>query len=293
MLSIIGIIVVFVMVFGGYVLAGGKFGVILHALPYEMTMIGGAVVGSFLIGNKGVVAKKLLKDFATPFKSPKWSKKDYQDILTLLFQIAKLIRTKGVLEIESHIEKPEESPLFSKYPKIMHDHFAIDLICDTLRLMTMDFNNPYHVETNIQNQIDKHHHEATSSGRAFQSIADGLPAIGIVAAVLGVIKTMASISEPPEVLGGMIGGALVGTFLGVFLAYCFVGPFATKITEIADEEGQIYLIIRDVFIAHMQGNAPQISIEIGRGNVPSHLQPTFYELENAINNIDAPAPAAS
>jgi chemotaxis protein MotA len=286
MLPIIGITVVMVMVFGGYALAGGKFGVILKALPCEMMMIGGAAIGAFIIGNKGVILKAAGSGLGKAFKGPKWGKQDYIDLLCLLFTIIKTIRTKGMLEMEGHIEKPEESTIFQKYPKILHDHFAIDMICDTLRLNTMGYTNFYHVETNIQNQLDKHHHEAGGAARALQGMSDGLPAIGIVAAVLGVIKTMASVSEPPEILGKMIGGALTGTFLGVFLSYCLVGPLAAKLGDFIEEEAQFYYIIRDVLLSNLQGNAPQIAVEIGRGNVPSHLQPRFVELEEAINSLD-------
>jgi chemotaxis protein MotA len=287
MLVIVGLLVILVMVFGGYALAGGKFGVIIKALPFELMMIGGAAVGAFIVANKGVVMKGSLKALGKALKGSKWSKDDYKDLLSLLFELIKLIRLKGLLEIESHIEKPEESPIFQKYPKILHDHFAIDLICDTLRLMTMGFINPYHVETCIQNQIDKHHHEAHASAGALQTMSDGLPAIGIIAAVLGVIKTMASVTEPPEILGKMIGGALVGTFLGVFLSYCLVGPLASKINSVNDEELHFYLIIRDVMIANLQGHAATIAIEIGRGSIPTYLQPSFAELESALNGEKA------
>jgi chemotaxis protein MotA len=292
MAVILGLVIILGMVFGGYSLAGGKFGVILYALPFELMMIGGASLGAFVVGNKTVVMKGVLKGLGKAFKGSKWKKKDYKDLLALLFELIKVIKSKGVLELESHIEKPEESTIFKKYPNILHDHFAIELICDTLRLMTMGFINPYHAETNIQNQIDKHHHEEAAAASALQTMSDGLPAIGIVAAVLGVIKTMASVTEPPEILGKMIAGALVGTFLGVFLSYCLVGPIASRIMNILDEEVQFYLIIRDVMIANLQGNAAQISVEIGRGNIPTYLQPSFFELEKALNGEEASTNAA-
>ena len=194
-------------------------------------------------------------------------------------------KTKGIIAAEAHIEKPEESAIFQKYPKVTHDHFAIELITDTLRMMTMNFENPLHVEDHINRQLDKHHHESTKPAEVMQGMADGLPALGIVAAVLGVIKTMASINEPPAVLGGMIGSALVGTFLGVFMAYGIAGPMASRLKQVYEEDHQFYFIIRDVLVAHLQGNAPQVSIEIGRGNVPTRLQPSFMELEEALNNI--------
>lgn len=287
MLVPIGFVVVMAMVFGGYVLAGGKFGVIMHALPFEGMMIMGASIGAFLVANKSTVLKTTLKTFGKIFKGPKWKKDDYKDILILLFTLTKTMRGKGMIELESHIEKPHESTIFAKYPKIQHDHFAVDFICDTLRMISMNLEDPHQVENHMERLLEKHHHEAGAGGHALQTVADGLPAIGIVAAVLGVIKTMSSITEPPEILGGMIGGALVGTFLGVFLAYCFVGPMSTKAVQTIDEEGHFYSIIRDTLVAHLHGNAPQVSVEIGRANVPSHLQPTFAELEQAFAEIKA------
>jgi chemotaxis protein MotA len=167
----------------------------------------------------------------------------------------------------------------------MKDHFAVDFICDTLRMMTMNLEDPHQVEDAMEKQIEKHHHEASGPPHALQNMADALPALGIVAAVLGVIKTMSSITEPPAVLGGMIGGALVGTFLGVFLAYGLIGPMSTRLQNVIDEEGAFYRIIQAVLVAHLHGNAAQISVEIGRGSVPSGAQPSFLELEEALSTI--------
>jgi len=285
MLPLIGIVVIFVCVFGVYIASGGKIEIILHALPTEMGMIGGAAVGAFLISNKSNVIKATLKEIIKAFKGGKWGKQDYKDILCLMFTLCKLMKAKGMIALEQHIEKPEESAIFSLYPKILKDHFATDLICDTLRNLTMGMENAMQVEELIDKQLEKHHHEALGPGHALQNLADALPAIGIVAAVLGVVKTMASITEPPEVLGKMIGGALVGTFLGVFLAYCLVGPISTKNQAIHNQDHQFYFIIRDILVAHLKGMAPQVSVEIGRGQVPSIYQPTFAEMEEATSAI--------
>jgi len=285
MLPLIGIVVIFVCVFGIYIASGGKIEIILHALPTEMGMIGGAAVGAFLISNKSNVIKATLKEIIKAFKGGKWGKQDYKDILCLMFTLCKLMKAKGMIALEQHIEKPEESAIFSLYPKILKDHFATDLICDTLRNLTMGMENAMQVEELIDKQLEKHHHEALGPGHALQNLADALPAIGIVAAVLGVVKTMASITEPPEVLGKMIGGALVGTFLGVFLAYCLVGPISTKNQAIHNQDHQFYFIIRDILVAHLKGMAPQVSVEIGRGQVPSIYQPTFAEMEEATSAI--------
>ncbi|MEG1029615.1 MAG: flagellar motor stator protein MotA [Brevundimonas sp.] len=282
MFQIIGIVLLFAMVFGSYVLAGGKFGVIMHALPHEFMAIGGAGVAAFLISNSLPVIKASLAGFGKTFAGPKWKKQDYKDLLSLLFQLTKTMKSKGVIALESHIEKPAESTIFQKYPKVLKDHFATDFICDTLRMMTMNLEDPHQIEDAMEKQLEKHHHEALASAHALQNLADGLPALGIVAAVLGIVKTMGSITEPPEVLGGMIGGALVGTFLGVFLAYGLVGPFAARLNAIIEEEGAYYKIIQSVLVAHLHGNAAQISVEIGRGDIPSTAQPSFSEMEEAL-----------
>jgi len=287
MFQIIGIVLLFALVFGSYIISGGNMGVILHALPHEMMAIGGAGVAAFLIANSMPVIKGTAGGFGKIFSGPKWKPADYRDLLSLLFLLTKTMKSKGVIALESHIENPKESTIFTRFPKIMKDHFAIDFICDTLRMMTMNLEDPHQVEDAMEKQLEKHHHEALAPSHALQNLADALPALGIVAAVLGVIKTMGSITEPPEVLGGMIGSALVGTFLGVFLAYGLVGPFATRMKEVTEEEGSFYKIIQAVLVAHLHGNAAQISVEIGRGNVPSGAQPSFLELEEALSNIPA------
>lgn len=282
---IVGLIIVLVMVFGGYIIAGGKMSIILHSLPYEMMMIGGGSFGAFIIANKGVVIKKTGKAFKKALKGPQFHAEDYKEVLCVLFLLCKLMKSKGMIAVEQHIEKPEESSIFSQFPGVLKDHFAVDLICDTLRTLTMGMENPHQIEDIIEKKIEKHHHEAGKAGHALQTVSDGLPAIGIVAAVLGVIKTMASINEPPAILGAMIGGALVGTFLGVFLSYCLVGPLAGKALQCVDEEQQFYFLIRDVLVAHLKGAAPQVSMEIGRGNIPTHYQPSFLEMEEATSNL--------
>jgi len=282
MFQIIGIVLLFGLVFGSYVISGGKFEVILHALPHEMMAIGGAGVAAFLISNSVTTMKATLGGLGKAFAGPKWKKQDYKDLLSLLFQLTKTMKSKGVIALESHIEKPAESAIFQKYPKVLKDHFATDFICDTLRMMTMNLEDPHQIEDAMEKQLEKHHHEALNAPHALTNLADALPALGIVAAVLGVIKTMGSITEPPEILGGMIGGALVGTFLGVFLAYGLVGPIASRLKAIIDEESAFYKIIQSVLVAHLHGNAAQISVEIGRGDIPSPAQPSFLEMEESL-----------
>jgi chemotaxis protein MotA len=285
MFQIIGIVLLFALVFGSFIISGGNLGVILHAMPTEMMAICGAGTASFLIANSMTVIKGCGSGMGKVFKGPKWKPQDYRDLLSLLFLLTKTMKSKGVIALESHIENPTESTIFSRFPNVLKDHFAVDFICDTLRMMTMNLEDPHQVEDAMENQLEKHHHEALSPSHAVQTLADALPALGIVAAVLGVIKTMGAITEPPEILGEMIGGALVGTFLGVFLAYGMVGPLATRMKEVTEEEGSFYKIIQSVLVAHLHGNAAQISVEIGRGNVPSGAQPSFLELEEALSTI--------
>lgn len=287
MLGIIGIVVVFAMVFGSYIMAGGKMEIILHAAPHEFMAIGGAAVGAFLIANKGNVVKASLKDIGKSFKGPKWKPQDYKDLLAVLFIVLKLVRTKGMVALEQHIENPEQSTIFQQYPKIVHDHFAVDFICDTLRMITMNFEDPHQLEDMMEKQLEKHHHELLAPAHSIQTMADGIPALGIVAAVLGVIKTMGSISEPVEILGAMIGGALVGTFLGVFLSYGLVAPIANKLNQIYDQDHAFYMIIKAVLVSHLQGNAPQVSVEIGRSAIPSIYQPKFSEMEQLLSALPA------
>lgn len=289
MIGIVGLVMVFVMVFVPYILGGGSMVVIFHALIFELPMIAGASVGAFLMGNTPATVKRALKDTTMAFKGGHWNKEDYMDILSLMFIISKTIKQKGMLAMEPHIENPINSSLFAQYPKIASNDHVVNFICDNLRMVSMSFEDPIQVEDNLQRQVDKMHHEETAGVGALNTMSDGLPAIGIVAAVLGVIKTMASIDKPPNVLGAMIGGALVGTFLGVFLSYCVVGPIANKAKSLHDEDAAYMAIIKNMLISHLKGNAPQISVEIGRGLVPSKMQPTFFELENVINEAKLPS----
>ena len=290
MLGMIGIVVVFAMVFGGYLAAGGKMGIILKSLPYEMTMILGAAVGAFLIANDGGTVKHTLKDIKKVFKGPHWSGTDYRDLLCLMFELIRLSRQNAVA-LEEHVENPQASEIFGRYPKILADRDAVDLICDTLRSASMNYDDPHQVEEVLDKRIEGRLHHALHSSHALQTIADGLPALGIVAAVLGVIKTMASIDQPPEILGGLIGGALVGTFLGVFLAYGFVGPFSGKVKAAVEEDHQFYMLIREVMVAHLHNHAVNICIEVGRQNTPGHLRPRFSDVEEALRGLKSTAAA--
>ncbi len=284
MIGIIGIVVIFVMVFGGYTAAGGEMGIILKMLPYEMTMIGGAAIGAFMISNNMAEIKHTFKDLGKVFKGPKWKPEDYRDLLCLMFSLIRMAKSNPVA-IEQHIEEPESSSIFGKYPRIQVDKEAVNLICDTMRSASMNYDDPHQVEEVLEKRIDANLKHALHSSHALQTVADGLPALGIVAAVLGVIKTMASIDQPPEILGKMIGGALVGTFLGVFLAYGFVGPFSVKVQAMVEEDAHFYQLIREVLIANLHSHAAATCIEVGRQNTPSHIRPGFAELEEALKAV--------
>lgn len=284
MLGFVGIAVILVMVFGGYVMAGGKMGIILKALPFELVMIGGAAVGAFLISNDMTGVKHTMKDIGKVFKGPKWKPDDYRDLLCLLFELIRLARANPVA-LEEHIESPESSAIIGKYPRIQHDHEAMDLICDTLRAASMNYDDPHQVEEVLDKRMEATLQHAMHSSHALQTVADGLPALGIVAAVLGVIKTMGAIDQPPEVLGKMIGGALVGTFLGVFLAYGLMGPFAARVKAVVEEDIHFYQLIREVLIANLHRHPANICIEVGRQNTPHHVRPGFGDLEEAMRNL--------
>ena len=276
--AIIGLVITVAMVFGGYTLAGGKMGIITHSLPFEMMMIGGAAIGSFFAANDMSTVKHTMGDLAAAFKGPKWKKSDYQDLLLLMHELLRIWQTNPI-DIEAHIEAPEESEIFTKYPRILKDHHAIEMICDTIRSMIMNFDNVHQVEELLEKHLDSLLEEKLHGSHALQ----------IVAAVLGVIKTMASIDKPPEILGGMIGGALVGTFLGVFLAYGVVGPFATKVAHTRKEEHYFYAMIGDVLVSNLHKHPANICVEVGRRHAPARVRPTFDEIEQAIRSQKAAA----
>ena len=280
----IGIAITLGAVFGGYTIAGGKFSIILHSLPHEMTIIGGAAIGAFVVGNDFSTIKHVGGDIMKALSGPKWKRKDYLDLLCLMFELLRVAKTSPV-QAEAHIENPGESSIFGKYPKIGADKEAKEIICDTIRSILMNFDNPHQVEELLEKQLEASHEEALHGAHALQKMADGLPAIGIVAAVLGVIKTMASIDKPPEVLGQMIGGALVGTFLGVFLAYCLVGPLADKVASVREQEQRFYALIRETIVASLNLHTPQMSVEVARRNVPKGARPTFSEVEEALKGL--------
>lgn len=285
MLTIGGFVFVIICVFGGYILAGGKIGIILAALPFEMMIIGGSALGTLLMANSMHGLKHVVAGFGKVLKGGKFHKSDYIDLLSLLYWLVRLASTKGAMALEAHIEKPHESAAFAKFPRIRDDHHAVTLICDYLRMVGMHADDPHQIEDVFARELRKLLNEELHPAHSMQKVADALPALGIVAAVMGVIKTMGSITEPPPILGKMIGSALVGTFLGVFLAYGMMGPIASRLQSVVEEEIKYYEVIRAVLVAHLHGNAPQVSVETGRKMAPSEHMPSFQELEEALQNL--------
>jgi len=282
---LIGLVMVFGLVFGGFKLSGGSMDILLYALPYEMLIIGGASIGAFIIANSGKVIKGALKGVVKVLKGPRFKAADYEALLKLMYELARLYRAKGIIALDEHVENPKESEIFKRYPEVTRDPFALDLITESFRMLAMSFESPHETEDLINRKIRKYHKDAMKPAEAIHKMADGLPAIGIVAAVLGVIKTMGSIDKPPAVLGGMIGGALVGTFLGVFLAYCIVAPIHARLEQIENEEVSFYHVIRDMFVALVANHPPNICVEIGRSAVSSSSRPDFLKMEQMIRDM--------
>jgi chemotaxis protein MotA len=285
MTTIGGLVFLFACVFGSYLASGGSMGPLIEAIPFEMLTIGGAATGTFIMANSIHDVKHTLGGFSKILKGALFKKTDYVDLLSLLYFLVRLASTKGAMALESHIEKPEESVAFQKFPKILKNHHASSMICDYLRMVGMNADDPNQIEDVMARELKKSLNEELHAAHALQTMADGLPALGIVAAVLGVIKTMSHINEPPAVLGAMIGGALTGTFLGVLLAYGMVGPFASRLRAVVEEEAKYLEVIRAVLVAHLHGNAPQVSVETGRKMAPTEHMPSFQELETALQGL--------
>lgn len=280
----IGIVVLFVMVFGVFILSGGDMGVVLHALPIEMGIIGGSAVAALIIGNNGAQLKALMGGFGKVFKGPTYVKQDFMDCILLVSKLTKILKSEGPVALEPHIEDPKASPIFSEYPKLLKDDTLIHLIADSLRLVVVSSGtlDPHAVEDVMDQSIKTHHHEAVAPADNLQGLADALPALGIVAAVLGIIKVMGSIDKPPTILGGMIGSALVGTFLGIFLAYGLVGPMATRVRAIIESDASIYHVAKQLIIANLHGHPQPLIIEAARTSLQHANQPSFSDVFDAI-----------
>jgi chemotaxis protein MotA len=280
MFPLIGFVVLMAMVFGGFAITGGALGPVMHALPHEMLIIGGAAVGALIIGNSMRELKALGGGVMKVIKGPKYKKQDYLDVIFLVSKLMKMLRVDGPIALEPHVEDPKSSAIFAEYPRILADHGLVNLIADTLRLVVVSSGtlDVHAVEEVMDNSIKTHHHEVQGPQTTLQGLADALPALGIVAAVLGVVKTMGSIDKPPSILGGMIGSALVGTFLGVLLAYGIVGPLATRLQQVIDADAAIYHTVKQIIIASLHGHPQPLVIEAARSGIAHHNQPGFAEV---------------
>lgn len=280
MLVIVGYIVVVVSVFGGFALAGGHLAALFQ--PLELLMIGGGAGGAFLVGNNGKAIKATMKALPTIFKGSKFTKALYMDMLALLFELLTKIRKEGLMSVESDVDSPENSPLFSKYPTIMADHHIVEFLTDYLRLMVSGSMNAFEIENLMDNEIETHHHEGEVPVHVVAKLGDGLPAFGIVAAVMGVVHTMESVSLPPAELGILIAHALVGTFLGILLAYGFVGPLSGLLEQKLHESSKMFQCVKVTLLASINGYAPAIAVEFGRKVLFSTERPGFSELEEHV-----------
>ena len=282
MFVIIGWVVAMGCIFGAYIVHGGNMGVILKALPTEMLAILGGAIGAFVVNNQPKVLKATIGGLAGVFKGSKYTKARYMELLALLYDILQKARKEGLMSIEKDVEEPHSSALFQKYATVGNDHHVVEFVTDYLRMMVSGNLNAHEIESLMDSEIETHHQEAHAPVAAIGRLAGGLPAFGIVAAVLGVVNTMGSVGQPPAVLGGMIGSALVGTFLGILLAYAVAEPLAGLMEQKNDESGKELQCIKTTLLASMQGYAPQVAVEFGRKVLYSTERPTFSELEGHV-----------
>ncbi len=280
MLVIIGYLVVVLSVFGGFALAGGHLAALFQ--PLELLMIGGAAVGAFFVGNNGKAIKATMKALPSVFKGSKYTKSLYMELMTLLFEILTKVRKEGLMSIEGDIEAPEESAIFAKYPTVLADHHTIEFMTDYLRLMVSGNMDAFQIENLMDNEIDTHHAEGEVPVHCVAKVGDGLPAFGIVAAVMGVVHTMESVGLPPAELGMLIAHALVGTFLGILLSYGFVTPLSSLLEQKLHESSKIFQCVKVTLLASLNGYAPALAVEFGRKVLFSTERPSFSEMEEHI-----------
>ena len=280
MLVIIGYVIVCASVFGGFIMAGGHAAILFQ--PIELLMIGGAAVGAFFVGNNNKSIKATMKALPTVFKGSHYTREMYMELMSLLFDVLSKVRKEGLMSIEGDIEAPEASPLFTKYPLVLADHHVIEFMADYLRLMVSGNMDAFQIENLMDNEIETHHHEGAVPAHVIAKLGDGLPAFGIVAAVMGVVHTMESVGIPPAELGILIAKALVGTFLGILLAYGFVAPLASLLEQKLDESSKMFQCVKVTLLASLNGYAPALAVEFGRKVLYSTERPSFAELEEHI-----------
>lgn len=287
MLVIVGYIIVVASVFGGFALAGGHLSALLQ--PVELLMIGGAAVGAFFVGNNTKSIKATFKALPSVLKSTGYTKAMYMDLMALLYDILAKVRKEGLMTIENDVEEPENSPLFSKFPTILANHHVLEFITDYLRLMVGGNLNTFEIENLMDNEIETHHHEGEVPVHVIARMGDAMPAFGIVAAVMGVVHTMASVGLPPAELGMLIANALVGTFLGILLAYGFVSPLSSLLEQKLNESSKMLECVKVTLLASLNGYSPALAVEFGRKVLFTTERPSFIELENHVKRKPAVA----
>jgi chemotaxis protein MotA len=279
MFSIIGILIVFGAVVGGYLMEKGNLMVLLQ--PAELVIIGGAAAGTLLIANPLHIVKKIVGGLAGAFGGAKYNRERYLETLKMLYDIFNRARRNGLVALEGDIEDPSKSEVFSKYKAFLKDHHARDFVCDTLRMATTGGIEPFDLDQMIENDMEVHHHEATVPIAALSTVADALPGLGIVAAVLGVVITMGALGGPPEEIGHKVAAALVGTFLGILLCYGLLGPLASNMAKAVDDEHAYYQVLRAALVSFVKGLSPVLAIEMARRSIPGEVRPTFVQTESA------------
>lgn len=295
MFAIIGIVIVLGAIVAGYLMEHGNLLVLVQ--PAELIIIGGAALGTLLVANPIHILKSIISQVLGVLKGSPFSKKRYLDTLKMMFEFLNKVRKEGLLSVEMDVEKPRESAIFKKYPDFIRNHHVMDFVCDTLRMAITGGVEPFDMDQMMELDMEVHHHEAAAPISALSTVADSLPGLGIVAAVLGVVITMGAIGGPPAEVGHKVAAALVGTFLGILMCYGVVGPLAANMTKIADAEREYLHVLRVLLLAFLKGNAPMIALEISRRAIPAHLRPSFDEMEKACKGggaVDAAAaPAAA
>lgn len=289
MFVIIGIVIVIGAILGGYLMEHGNIRVLLQ--PAELVIIGGAALGTVLIGNPLHILKKIVAGLLAVFGSSKYGKTHYLESLKMLYELFSRARKEGLMALESDSDNPEQSPVFSKYPKFLKDHHALPFVCDTIRMAAGGGIEPFDVDQMIENDMETHHHDVTQPVAALSTVADALPGLGIVAAVLGVVITMGALGGPPEEIGHKVAAALVGTFLGILLCYGFLGPIAANMMKATEEEHAYYMVMRVIIVSFMKGSPPTIAVEFGRRSIPGNVRPSFQETEKYIKDKGGDAAA--
>ena len=288
MFSIIGIVVVFGAVVAGYLMEHGNLKVLMQ--PAELIIILGSSIGTVLIANPIHILMKIISGIGAVFGGSPFNKRRYLDSLKMMFELFSRARKEGLMSLEADSDAPDQSLIFSKYPNFLKDHHALNFVCDSLRMAASGGIEPFDADQMMELDMDVHHHEATLPIAALSTMADSLPGLGIVAAVLGVVITMGALGGPPEEIGKKVAAALVGTFLGILLCYGLVGPLASSMAKTADDENAYYHVLRVMLVALLKGTAPTVAIEIGRRAIPDYVRPTFQEAEAHIKNKGEAAP---